>query len=210
MHATADFTYTEPLFIEYRTIRNAHQMRFLGKLLIAGSIPILACFIGLAFAGEAEGGLPLLLLSGAMLAMGLKIQISGTVAKIASRSVYEHFFARHGDVSGPRPWSFRETVALDDEGATIRYGALGTPAESMTEITKGWSEFQSVHTVDGAIIVLSRAKMGPAIYWLLGINYALYDEKRDQFEDVVIPTDALEGATADELVAFLEQRVGGR
>ena len=210
MHATADFTYTEPLFLEYRTVRNARQMRFLGKFAIVASTPLLLVFLAMVSIGEPVAGLLFLAMGGAILALGIKVQVTGTVIKAASKSVYEHFFARHGDVTGPRPWSFRESVTVDDEGATIRYGTLGTSAESMAAVTKSWSEFKSVHQIDGAIIVLSRTKMAPAIYWMLGVNYAFYDEKRDQFEDVVIPPAALEGAEPDELVAFLRHHVGMR
>ena len=52
-----------------------------------------------------------------------------------------------------------------------------------------------MHLTSEALIVLCKAKTGPAARWLLGFDFAYYDQKRNTFEDAVIPLNALIGTT---------------
>lgn len=210
--ASADFVFTEPLFRDYRAVRNAHQMRFYGWcLLVLGLALVTLAVAGLVMAGPTPEALGMLALSCGLAALGAYVVATGRLGRGASASVYRDFFGRRGaDVASPRPWSFRERVVVDDDGITVCYGPAAAPDDQLRVVCKGWEEWREVRRTPGALVVLCRAKTGPAARWLLGFDFALYDERRNAFEDAVLPWDSIVGMAPAELEAFLRARVRGR
>lgn len=210
--ASADFAFTEDLFAGYRDVRNARQMRFYGWCLLVVGVPLaVLCAWALTLSGPSPEGLGLLALSCALVGLGAYVVATGRLGLRASASVYRDFFGRRGaDVGSRRPWSFRERVVVDEGGITVCYGPVGASDDELRVVRKGWGEWRSVHVTPEAVIVLCDAKTGPAARWLLGFDFALYDEKRNTFEDAVLPTGSIVGMTPAELEAFLRARVRER
>ena len=119
-------------------------------------------------------------------ALGVYVIASGHLGRGASKAVFADFFGRRGaDIQSPRPWAFRERVIVDEEGITICYGPIGAPDDQLRMVRKAWGESAGLLRILPlrATIVLCKAKTGPAARWLLGFDFAYYDQKRNTFED---------------------------
>lgn len=207
--AVADYAFDEPLFMTYRIVRNAHQMRFYGWcLFIVGLLLDALSVYVVSYLGITLEALGFCAVSFVLTALGVYVIASGHLGRGASKSVFADFFGRRGaDIHSPRPWAFRERVIVDEEGITICYGPIGAPDDQLRMVRKAWGEWASVHLTSEALIVLCKAKTGPAARWLLGFDFAYYDQKRNTFEDTVIPLNALIGTTPQELSSYIQSHL---
>lgn len=208
--AVADYAFGESLFMSYRIVRNAHQMRFYGWcLLVIGLLLDAMSIYAVSYLGITLESLGFCALSFVLTGLAVYIIASGHLGRGASQTVFADFFGRRGaDTSDPRPWAFRERVIVDEQGITICFGPIGAPDDQLRIVRKTWHEWDSVHLTSEALIVLCKAKTGPAARWLLGFDFAYYDQKRNTFEDAVLPLNAIVGSIPQELCTYIQNKLG--
>lgn len=207
------FVFDEKLFCEYRVHRSAPLTRFYGSLLVVLALPLFALFLLISLEGNFDIETALILLFLLVLTLiGAAFAITGVnplMGKPSSSVVFE-YFSQHSGGSDNRPWTFQSFVTLDNEGITIGSGPRGSQ-QAMSVQKKNWSEWSKVVRSKSAIIVLSKTQMGPSVRWLFGAEAMLvYDSKRNEFEDAVIPLSELGHnglPSAEELLSYLNKQI---
>lgn len=123
------------------------------------------------------------------------------------RKTRAHWFARHGVATGQAERCTLRTEATPFEArCSVMDGtrAAGT-------IAKAYRTFSHVERTEHLVVLVAgEAEVGSVLHNMFSPSYADRLEARADLEDMAWATDSLTGGTADELVAYLERKVGAR
>lgn len=201
--ATYTFSYTEEAFDAYYRARERRGMRMLGGGVAAvGVAGVLFSFATVSFGAGAAGF--------ALAAIFLVIGAAGVLCATAGHRFMRvppdevrEFFARHGAyVMGRRPWEFSETVTVGRDGIVIAYDAVPLGGAHMS-LQKGWGEWREVVETPDYLMVISKGDGSSPLLSLIGYELLFRRQKRNRYEDVVIPKRLLSGAEVGHLGEFM-------
>lgn len=207
--ASCTYIYTEETFAAYYRARERRNTRMIAGWLAA--IGAIISIMAAAVIPTAPGPLPIIMLAIglALTALGLNWAIRGTMPMHIPMNEAREYFARHGaDVLRERPWHFEESVTVDDDGITISYSDGMDRESPRLTLTKGWDEWKRVVETPDFIMVISKGDGSSPLWSLIGFEYLYRREKRNQYEDAVIPKTLLRGMTVDQLRELLDRKLG--
>ena len=144
----------------------------------------------------------------ALLVYGIVLAVTGFTLHWPRRSwekTRRHYFARHGSPNG-EPFTLRTSACLSEVRACVLRD--GRPKES---IAKRYQQFSHVEVTERLVVLVAGdVEVGSILHNLFSSSYAERLEQRADLEDMVFSKADLAGGTPDELVEFLQRKLGHR
>lgn len=144
----------------------------------------------------------------ALLVYGVVLAVTGFTLhwpKRSWRKTVHHYFARHGS---PHAESFtlRTSACLSEARTCVLRD--GRQKES---IAKRYQQFSHVEVTEHLVVLVGGdIEVGSILHNMFSSKYAEKLEQRADQEDMVFCKDGLVGGTPEDLVAFLERKLGHR
>ena len=198
--------FTERDYQRYVQLRDAVRVRRSGIGLAA--LGVLFAVAGIVIAVDGVTGTAL-----SCIAVGVVLAAAGAYVVATGKTLgggalhagdARSFLSRHGAVGDPP--RFRQTVAFDDEGITLSYGAPGAHPQQVTTERFAWSDWKRV-VLEPDVLFIERDTHQGGLSDLFGFNYLIRMAERDGFDDVYAPVSDIEGMAPADLAAFAEAMI---
>ena len=200
---TFEFDFGMDEYRGYVVARDSRPVRLICAAMGVGFLLMLPSALPARTSGE-------MVVAGGMGVIALLFLLGGAFGRLpwfwaTRRSQAVAYLARHGATSG-QP-SFRQRVALAEDGVTVTYGPQSTWPDGVRTVKKPWSECQRATATRDGLLIECRTGQGGCLTALLGYNMLLRMAERDGYQDVFIPVSAFDGASAKKLAQWAQARI---